>query len=143
MGYHTNRSEKGFSLIETLLSLMITLIIMTSLPFLYRLFFSLDDLNNNQTIEVHQLFEFIYFEIKGSQKTNITSTQLLITKPSGEIVSIEKYGDIVRRRVNFTGHEPLLYSISNLRFSKPSQHELSVLIVDKKGVSYEKSYHLP
>lgn len=143
MGNQIIKQDKGFSLVEVLLSLTITLMIMSSLPFFYRMFFSLNELNNNQTVEVHQLFEFISLEVKGSQKINVTSTQLLITKPTGEIVSIERYGDLIRRRVNFTGHEPLLYSISSVRFSKLSPHELTVLLIDMKGVPYEKSIHIP
>jgi competence protein ComGF len=55
-------------------------------------------------------------EIRMSTKVQVVNNRLILTEDMGSI-TIEKYENILRRRVNNTGHEVLLQNIAEVNFT--------------------------
>jgi competence protein ComGF len=55
-------------------------------------------------------------EIRMSTKAQVVNNRLILTEDTGSI-TIEKYGSILRRRVNNTGHEVYLQNIAEVNFT--------------------------
>lgn len=56
-------------------------------------------------------------EIRISSKAEVISGTLVLTL-NNEKISYEKYGSIIRRRVNSTGHETILQNVSLVTFTR-------------------------
>jgi competence protein ComGF len=69
-----------------------------------------------QTMEWDVFCSQIKKEIRMSSKAQLVGTSLVLTEDAGTIV-YEKYGNVLRRRVNNTGHEVLLQNVSEVNFS--------------------------
>ncbi|MBA2173608.1 prepilin-type N-terminal cleavage/methylation domain-containing protein [Halobacillus locisalis] len=103
--------HKGFTMMETLISLFIFLLIVSLSAPLLRL---LDSASYNQELAANQLFQYIQMEVTQSQRVTTTPTSILLTDVNDRMISIEKYGNIIRRQVNSTGHEPLLKGVEEV-----------------------------
>jgi competence protein ComGF len=79
-------------------------------------------LQHNELQKRQQIMEWDVFcsqikkEIRMSSKAQLVGTSLVLTEDAGTIV-YEKYGNVLRRRVNNTGHEVLLQNVTEVNFS--------------------------
>jgi competence protein ComGF len=78
-------------------------------------------------------------EIRISKKMTI-SNQLVLLEKDGQIISYEKYGTNIRRRVDYKGHEILLQKVQSFRFEK-LKNGVRVYVVDLYGYEYEESIY--
>ena len=119
------RSESGFTLIEMLISYLIFLLIVCSIPFLFKIIHEWTTPKHHFNQFEWQLFiEQSKIEIKESEALNVTNSLLKFTKNNGEFVTYEMYTDKIRRKVNGSGYEILLQDIRSVNF-----------IVEKNGVT--------
>lgn len=131
------QQEKGFTLIEVLMSLMIFFVVLSLLITTFHL-------ASNYTVkrgEFHY-FEWLVFiqqtkiELRESKNVWIYGTTIQFDKWTGERVTYEKYGTIIRRRVNSTGHEIMLQFIQHVSYEK-EQTGIRVHVLTDKGDEYE------
>ncbi|WP_297991007.1 competence type IV pilus minor pilin ComGF [Anoxybacillus sp.] len=131
------KREKGFTLIEVLMSLAAFFIILSLLVTLFHL-------ASNHTIKHGKFhyFEWLVFiqqakmEVRESKDVRIYGTAIQFDKWTGERVTYEKYGTLIRRRVNATGHEIMLQFIQHVRYEK-EQGGIRIHVLTDKGDSYE------
>lgn len=125
-------NEKGFTLLEILLAFMIFSTVVFFLPPLFSL-----TLKNESVYARLQEMEWDVFcsqikkEIRMSSKADITNGKLFLTSDSGTVI-YELYGNKLRRRVNFSGHEILLQNITGVTFIR-TKNTINVTVKNLKG----------
>ncbi|UOQ42532.1 ComGF family competence protein [Halobacillus salinarum] len=135
------QNEKGFTMAETLVSLVITIMILgLALP----LFPLLDWKDYEKELEVRQCFLFIQDELNEASTIEFTSTELVVTNGDGDQIYLEQYSDQIRRRVNGKGNELLLGGISQISYLlTESEEALELKITLKGGKTFAGQLYLP
>lgn len=130
------KSQKGFTLIEMLISFMVFLLIVFSLPLFLKI------LNEWTTPKSHvnplewQVFiQQSKIEIREASEIYIDDETLKLTKYNGEIVSYEMYDDKLRRRVNSRGHEILLQNVKSVTY-KPEHNGVTIICYGEDNQQY-------
>lgn len=134
-------NEKGFSLAEMLIALGAFFIIA------YLLVPSVSVLGSNKSLEAHMLQEMewdVFFtqakkEVRMCSSVEVLSGKLVMINGKDTII-YEKYGNLLRRRVNLTGHEVLIQNISTAVFTREGQ-AITILLKDLNGKVYKGSIH--
>jgi competence protein ComGF len=132
-----SKQNSGFTLVEMLITLSGLLIIVSFMPMLL----------NIQWIKEHQSERFnrlewqvfarqITSEVREAREVEIKQSAIYLYKFNGEKVSFEKYGNLIRRRVNGQGHEILLQSISAVQY-KMEHDGIRVKVRTEQGKEYE------
>lgn len=115
-----NKSS-GFTLLETLFSMMLITLIMSILPFIFQTIHTLDGLmKTDQDYEWNLFIIGLRKELEASEQVNVvkvnTNTRLVLKKGS-QFIHYERYGPSLRRRVNKLGHEIVLQKIQRFDFT--------------------------
>ncbi|MCZ0754641.1 competence type IV pilus minor pilin ComGF [Anoxybacillus sp. J5B_2022] len=130
-------NHRGFTLLEMLVVLSIVLLVVSFLPFLLDVrWLHEKQLNQFHPLEWQVFLEQMKSEIRESKQLQTTETILYAYKPTGEKVSFEKYGSLIRRRVNGQGNEVVLQSISDVRYEL-AQNGVWIEVITTKGKRYE------
>lgn len=112
------QNEKGFTLVEMLIAFMVFCMLASFYPLAIKTIASHNDVEQrNQRLEWEVFLSQLKKEARVSDQITVSADKLLIEK-NGETILYEKYGSILRRRVNYTGHETLLQNVTNVRFFK-------------------------
>ncbi len=139
----TFQNENGFTLIESLLSLVIFMVIISITTSSLSAFVKR---NHKQGSLNHLEWDNFINEIQEEANTSSNQTvysELLIFENSYEVPSsYQKYGDIVRRQVLGVGHEIVLQNISKIIFKKNGKNQITVKVVDLNGNIFEKNIRL-
>ncbi|WLR56363.1 competence type IV pilus minor pilin ComGF [Mesobacillus subterraneus] len=112
------QSEKGFTMVEMLLSVLLFLLIVSMLPLGMKII-----LDNRVADTAVRKMEWEVFssqvkkEIRSAQQLTVQSDKLLM-KVDGQFILYEKYASSMRRRVNYQGHEILVQNLSSFSFGK-------------------------
>jgi competence protein ComGF len=75
-------------------------------------------------------------EVREAREMEIKQSTIYLYKFNGEKVSFEKYGNLIRRRVNGQGHEILLQSISDVQY-KLEHDGILIKVMTEQGKEYE------
>jgi competence protein ComGF len=111
------RNERGFTLVESIFTLMIAVMILSLIPLVIKAFNHIDiSLSTEETYEWNTFLMQLRREIRNSEESNIVGNKLCL-KVNGENVTYEQYGLLLRRRVNETGHEVVLQKVETATFS--------------------------
>lgn len=129
------KSEKGFTFLTML---VILAILAMSLPFLAYLTKSASYSTNYDEIAMRQFFQFLRDDAIHATSYHINDTTLVLEKDEDTSVTIEKYKDLIRRRVNKQGHEIYLREVKELSFT-PDPNGTHVTVTSLKGERYEKT----
>ncbi|SEB12449.1 competence protein ComGF [Thalassobacillus cyri] len=124
----------GYTIAETIISLLLVTLILTLLAPLFQLF-SID--NRQQELSIRQFFTFTSDELAFNDIVSVQSTRLELLSYHGELITIERYGSSVRRQVGGRGHEVLLRDIETIQFTLQN-NQLLVVIKSLGGKSFEK-----
>jgi len=73
-------------------------------------------------------------EIRMSTNAQVVGQTLILADDKGT-VSIEKYGNTIRRRVNSKGHEVILQNVSQLTFTELN-NGVKITVKDLNGKTY-------
>ncbi|MBX9984981.1 competence type IV pilus minor pilin ComGF [Priestia aryabhattai] len=127
------KREKGFTLIEMLVSFTLFLIIVSFFPIIiplakqtYNPDFSMNEME--WEIFVNQL-AMEYREVK---EVGIHATTLTLKMENNQIITYERYEDKIRRRVDESGHEVVLQHIKNIMYEQQKER---LLIRSTDGVN--------
>lgn len=128
-------NEGGFTLIEMLFAFTIFLTIVSFFPLITRIILQDDDIESRiQRMEWEVFISQIKKEIRTSNKITVANQKLFLEK-DGQVITYEKYGTNIRRRVNNTGHEILIQNVSFFKFEKII-NGVYVSVTDKFGQEY-------
>lgn len=127
-------NEHGFTLISSLLRI---LIISLTLPLLV---FALDKFKPysvEQTLSIEQLFYILQNEVYLADEVTYNQYNRLLLEVDNNTISIEKYGALLRRRVNNEGHEVYYRDIRDFTI-KSVESGVVVTITTLSGDVYER-----
>jgi len=111
-------NNRGFTLLEMLIALSLFMIIAASMVPLLKIMHE-----NAETSRRISDMEWEVFcsqskkEIRMSTKVNVLNNKLVLENSFGTVI-YEMYGDKLRRRVNFSGHEVILQNVNGVAFEK-------------------------
>ncbi|MBM7650463.1 competence protein ComGF [Bacillus ectoiniformans] len=128
------KNNRGFTLLEALLVLLIFLSVAALFPMLFR---EIDQVNQQLQPERKAEWELFVVQLRRELgfSTDWSATEGKLTfSHETENVMIEKYQQHLRRRVNGTGHELILLNIQSVRFF----WEGKVLIMQAEFMNGEK-----
>ncbi|MRH43136.1 hypothetical protein GH741_10640 [Aquibacillus halophilus] len=131
-----SRNNKGFTLVSLLLSLSIIFITLPLLPFILN---SIEQESYYEEISIRQFFHFVNVEFHSAVSYSTVNSIVNIQKGNGEIVTIEKYQSLVRRRVAGQGHEVLVRDIKEFLI-KPISNGIKIEVTTLEGDTYEKTF---
>ncbi|WP_042345991.1 ComGF family competence protein [Bacillus massiliigorillae] len=77
-------------------------------------------------------------EVRRGDTTTVTSTKVYINN-SGSITMIEQYGIMLRRRVDYSGHEVLLHNVKHFTVSKIDSM-IKINVIDTNDKAYEAAF---
>lgn len=127
------KSEKGFTLVEMLVSFTLFLIIVSFFPIIiplakqtYNPDFSMNEME--WEIFVNQLA----MEYREAKEVRIQATTLTLKMENNQIITYERYEDKIRRRVDESGHEVVLQHIKNIMYEQQKER---LLIRSTDGVN--------
>ncbi|WP_335502886.1 competence type IV pilus minor pilin ComGF [Bacillus sp. JJ722] len=130
------KQERGFTLIEMLLSL-VTFIIMATL--LLQIVLVVQPVRPTSKVLNHMEWEIflnnLKREVRRGDNTTVSEKRMYISN-SNSITTIEQYGIMLRRRVDFSGHEVMLHNVKNFTVSKIDQM-ITVHVTDTSDNDYE------
>jgi len=129
------KNEGGFTLLSSLMAIMIIGLILPLIANLYQTTATLP--TYTEEISIQQFFQFLRDDLSEGVSYQVKKDELQITLYDGTLVTIEKYNDLIRRQVNRKGHEIYLRDIENVFFKK-IPYGISASIISSKGVKYEK-----
>ncbi|MCA0986005.1 competence type IV pilus minor pilin ComGF [Guptibacillus algicola] len=134
-------NEKGFTLIEVLITLMILLALTAVLPSLMISSVRTSGLDPQQ--EEEQLFYVLVArEVRGASYVVTNGKNLTLTKPSGDTITFEMYGNVIRRRVNGTGHEVVLQGVKGMTIEISGPRIKVGLVLTNGSTKEEVCYQL-
>lgn len=132
----TTNEERGITFISVLFSLAILL---TTLPFLFFIFQSLPQKSFEEELSARQFFHFLRNELYASETVTIAPTSVSLKSKDGSEITIELYGNLIRRQVSGQGHEILVRNIKQVEFQAIA-YGFHATVVTKGGETYEKSF---
>jgi competence protein ComGF len=119
------KSEKGFTLVEMLVSFTLFLLIVSFFPIIiplakqtYNPDFSMNEME--WEIFVNQLA----MEYREAKEVRIHATTLTLKMENNQIITYERYEDKIRRRVDESGHEVVLQHIKNIMYEQQKERLL-------------------
>ncbi|MBA3925377.1 competence type IV pilus minor pilin ComGF [Listeria rustica] len=117
-------NKHGFTLIESLFSLLIVIIVASFIPLIFQSYASV-----LKVMDIDKNYEWQLFMNHTKKELN-TGTKLTVTDhkitfiAQSKLVTYEAYQNLTRRSVDNKGHEPLLTNIKQDKWSKKSEEEL-------------------
>lgn len=127
----------GFTLIETLIGLLVTLMIIALSSPLLKL---LESNSYQAELETRQFFLYLQEEINHSTNITFGNDFIGLMDADKRKVIIEPFGTSIRRRVDDRGHELLLTEVTKVSFQ--SVGEGIRVVVVKEGQAYHKTMYL-
>ncbi|MGM9926236.1 MAG: competence type IV pilus minor pilin ComGF [Bacillus sp. (in: firmicutes)] len=130
------RREQGFTLIEMLFSL-VAFIIMAALILQTLLVIepAKQHAKSLNQMEWEMFLNNIKREVRKGSQTTVSKTKIYISE-NQELAIIEQYGNVLRRRVDFSGHQVLLHNVKSFAVSKSNQL-IVIKIIDTRNQEFE------
>lgn len=134
-------NERGFTLIEVLVSFSAVLIITAVLPLLFQTIFTLTKVEDGvHPLELEVFSQQAKMEIRTAKSVTTSGKILTIKNGNGLSITYEKYQGNIRRRVNGTGHEIMLQNVGDVTFVQ-ARNGAVFFITGDNGDFYEIPVH--
>ncbi|MEE6450414.1 competence type IV pilus minor pilin ComGF [Gottfriedia acidiceleris] len=138
-----SQNEKGFTLLETLFSLVLFLMIISistsSIKSFIKRNYSYESVNK---LELDNFIKEVQKEANKSISFTVHSELLLFEEFNQVTISYRKYASIIRRQRLGLGHEIVLQNIRDIKFEKISERQIRVKVIDLNGGNYEKTIRM-
>ncbi|HWO96017.1 MAG TPA: competence type IV pilus minor pilin ComGF [Bacillus sp. (in: firmicutes)] len=116
------KKEDGYTLLEMLISFSLFLMMMSIVPLMIKMTKEHQEMTVSlSTLEWDLFLQQLTFEVREGHQVECSHERLTFTNYYHQTITYEKYGEMIRRRVNGTGHEVVLQNISSVQFSKVPQ----------------------
>jgi competence protein ComGF len=128
-------NNRGFTMLEMLLSILAFIVIASMLPGIMKAIFDEGFLESGiRRMEWEVFSSQIKKEIRSADQYTVSQDKIMLEK-DGKIILYEKYGTSMRRRVDFQGHEILMQNLSWFYFKK-IREGFEVSASDLNGTEY-------
>lgn len=116
------KKEDGYTLLEMLISFSLFLMMMSFVPIMIKMTKEHQETSVSlSTLEWDLFVQQLTSEIRAGHQVECSHQQLTFINDYHQTITYEKYGNMIRRRVNGTGHEVVLQNISSVQFIKVPQ----------------------
>ncbi|WP_078413749.1 competence type IV pilus minor pilin ComGF [Priestia abyssalis] len=116
------KKEAGYTLLEMLISFSLFLMMMSFVPIIIKMTKEHQETSVSlSTLEWDLFVQQLTSEIRTGHQVECSHQKLTFVNDSHQTVTYEKYGNMIRRRVNGNGHEVALQNISSAQFIKVHQ----------------------
>lgn len=136
-------NERGFTLLETLFSLVLFLMIISistsSLKSFVKRNYSYESVNR---LELDNFIKEVQKEANMSISFTVHPDLLLFEEFNQVTISYRKYATIIRRQRLGLGHEIVLQNIKDIKFVQISERQILVKVIDLNGGIYEKTIRI-
>lgn len=134
-------NEKGFTLMEALVSFSVVLIITAFLPILFQTIYTLlKEEKGIHPLELEVFTQQAKMEIRTAKSVTTTDKVLTIRNGNNQSITFEKYQGNIRRRVNGTGHEIMLQNVKDVVFVQTRNGAILFITGDEEDF-YEIPIH--
>ncbi|SFJ21153.1 Putative Competence protein ComGF [Halobacillus dabanensis] len=133
------RNEVGFTLLEVIITLLLTMTILSISVPLISLFKTEDYYTETSA---RQLSAIIQEELNQSRSFMVRSEILSFIDQQQRHVVIDQYESVVRRRVDRKGHEVMIQGVRNIHFSR-KESSIQMKVEMMNGAIYKYLIHLP
>lgn len=130
------KSEAGFTFLELMFGLATTMIIIMFVPSLFRLVLVEKTV---QPYELEVFYQQLGADIREAQSITTNGRQFILDMPNGSQVLVEQYQDVIRRRVNMSGHEVMLQHVQSVMFTIEN-HGVVIKITDRDGLIHQRRF---
>nr|WP_274855758.1 competence type IV pilus minor pilin ComGF [Bacillus methanolicus] len=125
-------NNKGYTMLEMLFAFSIFCLIVSFVPIFFKIVIHEESLNRRLAMMEWEVFvSQVKKEIRMSDRLQISGSKLFLEK-DGKLILYEMYGENLRRRVDFLGHEILLQQVQSIHFQK-LQNGVQITVTDKGG----------
>lgn len=133
--------SSGFTLIEVLIAFTFFLILVGLFPLLIHSIPTIAVSNNDiRPFEVQVFFNQLSMEVREANELSINGTTLILVKSNGTVITIEKYQDKIRRRVNGTGHDLFLQKVKSVQYEQ-IPHGVEIEIEGSNGRVFKRKLY--
>lgn len=116
------KKEAGYTLLEMLISFSLFLMMMSFVPIIIKMTKEHQETSVSlSTLEWDLFVQQLTLEIRAGHQVECSNQKLTFVNDYNQMVTYEKYGNMIRRRVNGTGHEVVLQNVSSAQFIKVPQ----------------------
>jgi competence protein ComGF len=126
--------QQGFTILEMLITLNVLLVLLSLFPLLFSVLskwmFTMNSLN---PFELEVAKQQISFEIREAKEVSIESASIKLENHDNQTIQYEQYNNILRRRVNNSGHEVVLQRINSVEFGLVSKG-VKLTIFDESNI---------
>lgn len=129
------RTESGFTFFNLLL---IITILMICIPIYSAIFKAMPDTSYYEEVSIQQFLFLLQQECNKATTIHSVENQIIMIPNSGERISFELYGNLIRRQVNNLGHEIYLREIKSWDIV-PVPNGIRITITSLQGEQYEKT----
>ncbi|WLR43919.1 competence type IV pilus minor pilin ComGF [Bacillus carboniphilus] len=134
--------DEGYTYAHLLLNLLITSIILSSLLILFPYLKQITALSTDvQPFEWNVFLQQVQREMIGGKELSVDTTSFTFYDVTGEKITIEKYGNIIRRKVNNSGHDIMLQRINGFSCEKV-KNGVILKVSNERGTEYEATIRL-
>jgi competence protein ComGF len=137
------RNEQGFTLLQVYIAFFLFLMIVSFVPSYFKLLFFQNNLINDQikAQEAHLFFQQLTREVLESKGMSVSLNKIYLYKMNGDTVIYEKYGNVIRKRVNYRGHIVALQNVEFLQVQSVSNGCL-LEVKFERGIQVKKRVSL-
>jgi competence protein ComGF len=129
------QNERGFTMAEMLLSVLLFLLIASMLPLGMKIILDQRVVESMERQMEWEVFSSqVKREIRSAEQMTVQPDKLLM-KVDEQIILYEKYANSMRRRVNYQGHEILIQNLSSFSFGKIADG-VEIKARDLEGTDY-------
>ncbi|OLO42879.1 hypothetical protein BTR23_02450 [Alkalihalophilus pseudofirmus] len=135
-------NENGFTLIEVILAFALFVMVVSLLPLIIKAVpVIFPPTEQPHILQVELFYNQLSMEIREANEIRVIGNSLYLTKPNDTVITIERFGTLIRRRVDGYGHDVFLRHVSDLSY-KSVPNGVVVTIIDTNGSMYERRFSM-
>lgn len=116
------KKEAGYTLLEMLISFSLFLMMMSFVPIIIKMTKEHQETSVSlSTLEWDLFVQQLTSELRAGHQVECSDQKLTFVNDYDQMISYEKYGNMIRRRVDGAGHDVALQNISSVQFIKVPQ----------------------
>jgi competence protein ComGF len=134
-------NSKGFTFIELLVVLFVLLTIISIFPLVFTVLAQWTEKPSRlNPFEWEVAVSQLTMEIREASEVTIENGSIRLENFNQNVISYERFGNLLRRRVNGQGHEVILQNIELVEFYY-IRGGIRIVVFDLDGKEYEKKIH--
>lgn len=133
-------NNRGFTMLEMLYAFSIFLLVISFFPICIKYLLDHEQLEaKTKRMEWYVFVNQLKKELRLAEEIVVTDDRLFLRK-HGQDILFEKYGENLRRRVDYRGHEIVFQKVDAFKFS-PLQNGVKLTLIDYYNQSYSASLY--